>query len=147
MTLHDAPLAERIRHNGKGGAMKLLAILLAAVWVVAIGLIWLFINATPVTAVTILPAMAAPLVGEPLAVIPTPTATLWPTITPLPTLTLPDETATPTLFILPTLAELPILPWTLEPPTPVDPTATPTLYGCHGHLQPMGDPAYCHGHP
>lgn len=111
--------------------MKLLAILLAAIWVVAAGLLWLFFNTPPIGQVTILPTAAN---GEPVIRPPTPTATTWVTVTAIPsetpTLTPIPPTPTPIppiLIVIATPTSTPYLVTATAPPllTPYVVTATP----------------------
>lgn len=112
--------------------MKLLSILLSAIWVAAAALLWLFLSTPPIGQVTILPTVVR---GEPVILPPPPTATPWATVTAIPTATPPPvptpipptivlaATPPPTLYIV-TATVPPLVTPYLVTATP-NPLATP----------------------
>lgn len=110
--------------------MKLLAILLAAIWVVAAALLWTFFSRPSIGQVTLVPTIAD---GEPVIRRPAPTATPWVTVTAIPsetpTLTpVPPPTPMPPLrIVIATPTNTPYLVTATVPPllTPYVVTATP----------------------
>lgn len=104
--------------------MKLLSILLAAIWVLAAALLWLLLSTAARNPVTVLPTVAR---GEPLLIRPTLAATLWSTVTAIPTETPTHTPIPPTMVLIATPTATPyIVTATAQPQlTPYVVTATP----------------------
>lgn len=111
--------------------MKLLAIVLAAIWVVAAALLWAFFRVPPVGQVTLFPTVTS---GEPVRFQLTRTATPWATVTAIPSET-PTSTpipptptvVPPTVVVVATPTNTPYIVTATAPPliTPYVVTATP----------------------
>ena len=104
--------------------MKFLSIVLAAIWVAAAALLWLFLSTLPIGQVTIVPTVAR---GEPVILPPTPTATRWATVTPIPSETPTLTLIPPILIVVATPTSTPYLVTATVPTllTPYVVTATP----------------------